>query len=419
MSFPFNKFVVKNCISACNDGIHMNYVYDRKKSESIVQIIRSFLETKPGVIIIIPLSIEELNNLNFIEAFYGLEKPHTVEFNKSLQFSGNEFSGTHTICNYQEEICVSLYFLKFNRIRLQVIYDTYTDHHFQQYRQNFAPNWFEKIKNLIIKPQQYDVDDVFINFHNKLVNINPKIMAEFIVPQELLVKLNDNLYFDKNGITYNNLLSYISRNNENYHMTTLFPSCANFNVTCDNSKHIVHSIDPTMFMNCTKLNMVIKCHELVKIIELCDAFTQLQSLSINIPTDSSDIFNAVTNFFDKLTSNTTIIKLNLIVGTFSLDKLDVFESYLKNNKTIEVFKFNTHCFYGSFDFSCFSAIINSPKLRKLSIFSGIDCFISTDQLLSLLNKPIDISSMTFSDIEHKEIVQQHKKSLIKLQKIAF
>lgn len=411
MSFPLNKFIVKNCISTYIDGnICINYIYDRKKSESVTQIIRSFLETKPRVIIIIPLSIEELNNLNFVEAFYGLEKPHAVQF-----------SGKHTICNYQEEIYISLYFLKHNRIRLQVIYDTNTNHRFQQYRQNFAPNWFEKIKNLIIKPQQYNVDDVFINFHNKLVNINPKIMAEFIVPQELLVKLNDNLYFDKNGITYDNLVSYISRNNENYHMTSLFPSCTNFNVVCENTRYMVHSIDPTMFTNCTKLNIVIRCRELVKIIELCELSTTLYSLSLNVfDRISDDVESDITNLLNKIASNTTITKLNILSGALigPVNMIPCLESYFKTNKTIEVFKFNMAPKL-SFIFPCFSTIINSSRLRKLSFFPNSTCHILDCELMGLLDRSIDVSSMTFYDFKHNEIVQQYKKFSTKLQKIAF
>lgn len=418
------KYIVnggKHIVEDTDYGKHRYYIYNRQKLEKVENIIRAFLETKPEIFIIIPLSFDELINLDFIEAFYGLEKPNVFQFNyiesNSEQNNSNE-----------DNIFINLLFSVYNGIRLQVIQNIEhcndKSYVYYEYTQHFVPTWFEYLKSFIFTPKKYDISEVFSNFHNKLVSVCPKIMVEFLVPTSLLYKLDSLLYFDQNGIMCKNTNMRVMDDDgiSKHNLVSLFPSCTIFSVPPGNVLNSIESSYIHVFINCTKINMTINSNDLKNIITLCKETTILKSLSLNVLkyTPITDA-NIVEKLLIVLASNKIITKLDIYIYSTEL-KENVFnwiDSYFKVNKVIEKFKFNIRfnklCDLNNFPF--FKQIIESPKLKKVSLFPHIKWLIPMANLLKLFDKSIDVSLMDF--VEGNDRVKRHKKSLTKLRKIAF
>lgn len=434
------KYIVnggKHIVEDADYGNYRCYIYNRQKLEEVKDIIRTFLETNPEIFIVIPLSFDELINLDFIEAFYGLEKPNVVQFNYieasshsvllDPSLDSNKLNSEQNNTN-KNNIFINLLFSINNGIRLQVIQNmehcndrNYT---YYEYAQRFAPTWFEYLKSLIFPSTNYDIVKVFTNFHNKLVNVCPKIMAEFLVPTSLLYKLNDLLYFDQNGIICKNTNMCVIDNDgiSKHNLVSLFPSCTIFSVPPGNILNSFESPYIPVFINCTKINITINCKDLNNIITLCKETTRLKSLSLNVLKyiPITDVEN-VEELLNVLALNKVITKLDIYIYSSELKEnvIKWIDSYFKVNKVIEKFKFNigfVKC-YDFINFPFFKQIIESTKLKKVSLFPYIKWLIPMANLLKLFDKSIDVSLMDF--VEGNDCVKRHKKSLTKLRKIAF
>lgn len=276
-----------------------------RNDPNLINTLRACITNRLYNNMYIPISFFEFQNINPSDIFYGIQKIRKIKYTY-IKLT-DIFEITFKVNNGTIIICI---------------------------------NKFMNTKNMT-KEIITDKMNIFNIFHNRLINVFPKIRAKLFMSYELLSVLNL-VSNGQNSIMYKYPLQYdLSKNKRKEFIDVnefqIFNTITNFEIKIDPKYLELQFLLPIKsFENITSLRLTLTKTQCEFLMNTINNLTNLSELYLNILNELCNDF--CTKLFNDLALNVTIKSLELKLETLIYTKL--IEQYLQINNSIQkcVFK---------------------------------------------------------------------------------